>query len=222
MTQVTVREDVKLVTPSTSANEVRVSENVVIVTASAAQGPRGPAGNVEAALGNYFVEAGDGLSGGGSLAGNVAISVDSSVVRTSGNQTISTVLYLDEANSRVGINQSDPKVDLQVGEVGLGTYTLNTSTAAPNQIADQWNASEFRSAKYQVQVYSASAGEYEISEIFIVHNDVDVFVTEYAIVNQGTRLANFSASIFNGVVRFLCSPQYAVNTIKVFRTVIST
>lgn len=202
-------------------NKVEVLENSVRVTSPAAQGPRGPEGNVSAALGNVFVNAGDGLSGGGSLASNVVVEVDSSVVRNTGNQTISSVLYLDEANSRVGVNQSDPKIDLQIGEVGMGTYTLVTSSASPNQIADQWSASSFRSAKYQVQVYSASAGEYEISEIFIVHNDVDVFTTEYAIVNQGTRLASFSASIFGGTVRLLCSPTYAINTIKVFRTVLT-
>lgn len=213
MTQVSITE---------TRNRVRVEEDVVVVTSPAVQGPRGPAGNVEGVLSGYSITAGDGLSGGGSLDSNVTVEVDSTVVRTTGNQTISSVLYLDEANSRVGINSSDPKIDLQIGEVGLGTYTLTTSTTLPNQIADQWSASDFRSAKYQVQVYSVSAGEYEVSEIFLVHNDANVFITEYAIVNQGTRLATFNASIFSGTVRLLCSPTYAVNTIKVFRTVLNT
>ena len=221
MTQVRVEEQRNVVRVDSSETLVTVSQNVLLVTASAAQGPRGPVGNVSAALDQISVYTGDGLTGGGALSSNVTVQVDSSVVRTTGNQTISSVLYLDEANSRVGINTSDPKIDLQVGEVGLGSYVLNTSSASPNQIADQWSASSFRSAKYQVQVYSASAGEYEISEIFIVHNDVDVFTTEYAIVNQGTRLASFSASIFGGTVRLLCSPTYAINTIKVFRTVLT-
>lgn len=209
------------VTVSETRNLVRVQEGVVRVSALAAQGPRGPAGNAEAVLSNAAVQAGDGLSGGGTLDSNVTLSVDETVVRTSGAQTVGGIVYIDEANSRVGINTTDPKIDLQIGEVGLGTYTLTTSSSIPNQIADQWSASDFRSAKYQVQVYSASVGEYEISEIFLVHNDTEVFLTEYAMVNQGTRLATFSASIFGGSVRLLCSPQYAVNTIKVFRTVLS-
>lgn len=221
MTIVRVEQQPRLVNIDTNATEVTVSQNVLIVTATAAQGPRGPEGNVSAALDQISVNAGDGLSGGGALSSNVTVEVDSTVVRTAGNQTISSVLYLDEANSRVGINSSDPKIDLQIGEVGLGTYTLTTSTATPNQIADQWNAADFRSAKYQVQVYSVSAGEYEISEIFLVHDDVNVYVTEYAMINQGTRLATFSASIFAGTVRLLCSPTYSINTIKVFRTVLN-
>ena len=210
------------VTVNETRNLVRVEEDVVYVSTIAAQGPRGPEGNVSAALDQISVNSGDGIQGGGVLSSNVTISVDSSVVRSSGSQTVGSIVYIDEANSRVGINTVDPKVDLQIGDVGLGTYTLTTSSSAPNQIADQWNASDFRSAKYQVQVYSASAGEYEISEIFLVHNDSEVFTTEYAMVNQGTRLATFSASIFNGFVRLLCSPTYSINTIRVFRTVLST
>lgn len=213
MTKVTVQE---------TRNLVQVQQGVVHVSAIAAQGPRGPAGNVEGVLSNVSVQTGDGLSGGGTLSSNVTLSVDETVVRTSGAQTVGGIVYIDEANSRVGINTTDPKIDLQIGQVGLGTYMLTTSSNIPNQIADQWSASDFRSAKYQVQVYSESQDEYEISEIFLVHNDTEVFLTEYAMVNQGTRLATFSASIFSGTVRLLCSPQYAINTIKVFRTVLST
>jgi hypothetical protein len=222
MTTVRVEQQPKLVTLTPSSSTVKVSQNVLLVTASAAQGPRGPEGNVSAALDQVSVNTGDGLSGGGALSSNVTVEVDNTVVRTTGNQQVGGIVYIDSANSRVGINTLDPKVDLQIGDVGLGTYTLTTTSTTPNQIADQWSATAFRSAKYQVQVYSTSQGEYEISEIFLVHNDNEVFVTEYAIVNQGTRLATFSASIFNGTVRLLCSPQYAINTIRVFRTVLST
>lgn len=222
MTTVRVEQQPKLVTLTPSSSTVKVSQNVLLVTASAAQGPRGPEGNVSAALDQVNVNTGDGLSGGGALSSNVTVEVDNTVVRTSGAQTVGDIVYIDSANSRVGINTADPKVDLQIGDVGLGTYTLTTTSATPNQIADQWSASAFRSAKYQVQVYSTSQGEYEISEIFLVHNDSEVFVTEYAMINQGTRLATFSASIFNGTVRLLCSPTYSINTIRVFRTVLNT
>ena len=222
MTQVSVESVRNVVEVQTGATTVDVTQNTIIVTAGAQQGPRGPAGNVEGAISGYTVTAGDGLSGGGSITSNVTIDVDSSVVRSTGQQTVGSILYVDEANSRVGINQSDPKIALHIGAVGLGTYSLTTSSTIPNQIADQWSASDFRSAKYQVQVYSNSSNEYEISEIFIVHDDSNVFLTEYAIVNQGTRLAQFDASIFSGTVRLLCSPTYAINDIKVFRTVINT
>jgi hypothetical protein len=219
------------VTVFVNQNAVTTLPDRLIINAPAVVGPRGPRGEDgigSDALGNVYVEAGDGLSGGGNLASNVSIAVNSTVVRTSGNQQIGgnkrfgdAVLYIDAANSKVGINQSNPRIDLQIGEVGLGTYTVTTSTSIPNQIIDSWSASDFRSAKYQVQIYSASVNEYEISEIFLVHDDSNIYATEYAVINQGTRLMEFSASIFNSTVRLLGSPTYAVNTVKVFRTVLS-
>ena len=98
---------------------------------------------------------------------------------------------------------------------------MTTSSSIPNQIMDSWSSTDFRSAKYQVQVYSSSVGEYEISEIFLLHDDSDVYFTEYAVINQGTRLMEFSGSIFNNTIRLLGSPTYAINEVKVFRTVLS-
>jgi hypothetical protein len=212
-----------------SENRVVVTEGVVVVSAIAAQGPRGPAGDSAAGqLSNTSVFAGDGLSGGGTLASNVSIAVDNTVVRTAGdqaivgNKTFGSVLYIDSANSRVGINTADPRIDLQIGDVGLGTYVAYTSTTFPNQIVDSWSAADFRSAKYQVQIYSNTVNQYEVSEIFLLHNNAAVFATEYAIINEGERLMTFSASINNSTIRLLATPKYAINEVKVFRTVLST
>ena len=229
MTSITVNPTIYTVEINTkNPTSVSVVENNLAVTAVAEQGPRGPAGPSSAdELSNTFILAGDGVSGGGALSSNVTVAVDSTVVRTSGDQTIlgnktfDSVLYVDSANSRVGINTADPRIDLQIGEVGLGTYIAYTSTTFPNQIVDSWSADDFRSAKYQVQIYSNSVNQYEISEIFLMHNDTDVFVTEYAIINEGERLMIFDASINNSTVRLLATPTYAVNEVKVFRTVIS-
>lgn len=217
------------VTVFLNQNSVTTLPGALVVNAPGVVGPRGPRGESgNTVLGGTYVIAGDGLTGGGNLASNVTVAVDNTVVRTSGDQQIGgnkrfgdAVLYIDSANSKVGINQSNPKIDLQIGEVGLGTYTVTTSTAIPNQIMDSWSRLDFRSAKYQVQVHSVSVNEYEISEIFLVHDDSNIYITEYAVINQGTRLMEFSASIFGNTVRLLGSPTYAVNTVKVFRTVLS-
>jgi hypothetical protein len=210
-------------------NRVVVTEGVVVVTSPAVQGPRGPTGPSSAGeLANTAIVAGDGISGGGTLASNVTVSVNSTVVRTSGdqaiagNKTFGSVLYIDSANSRVGINTADPRIDLQIGNVGLGTYVAYTTTTFPNQIVDSWSATDFRSAKYQVQIYSNTVNQYEISEIFLLHNDTNVYATEYAIINEGERLMTFSASINNSTIRLLATPKYAINEVKVFRTVLST
>lgn len=204
---------------------ITVERPQATVVAVAEQGPRGARG--ELAMANTWLLAGDGIEGGGQLDANVTVSVDASVVRTSGDQQIDgnkqfgSVLLIDSANSKVGINTLDPRIDLQIGSVGLGTYDSSTTSSFANQIVDEWSALDFRSAKYQVQIHAQDVDEFEISEIFLLHNGGEVYMTEYAIVNQGVRLAQFSATIFNNVVRLLCTPTHAVNDIKVFRTVIT-
>lgn len=191
---------------------VTLSVPRVTVIASGVSGPPGPPGrDADVQISNTFVLAGDGLSGGGSLSGNVTISVDSSVLR-------SGTITVDDANSRVGINELAPRVDLQIRDIGLGTYSANTTSTTPNQIIDSWSTSDFRSAKYHVQVYSPSEDSYSISELFLLHHAGEVYLTEYAIINTGNSLASFSASVFNGTVRLLCTPRNAINSIKVFRS----
>lgn len=205
--------------------QVVVERPQITVTAVAEQGPRGARG--ESPTANTWILPGDGIDGGGLLTSNVTVSVDATVVRTAGDQTINgnkqfgSVLLIDAANSKVGINTLDPRIDLQIGDVGLGTYTSTTSTSFANQIVDQWSALDFRSAKYQIQIHAQDVDQFEISEVFLMHNGGEVYMTEYAIVNQGVRLAQFSASAFNNTVRLLCTPTYAVNDIRVFRTVIT-
>lgn len=192
---------------------VVVERPQIVVTAVAEQGPRGPAG--QDAASNSFVIAGDGLTGGGSISSNVTVAVDSTVARANG------VLWIDYANARVGINQTDPKIDLHIGFAGLGSYSANLTTGLSNQIVDQWSALDFRSAKYQIQLYAPGPNEYEVSEILLVHAGGEVYTTEYAIINQGVRLAQYSASIYNDTVRLLCSPTYGTSQVRVFRTVIA-
>jgi hypothetical protein len=198
---------------TTQPSSVFVNRPQAVVTAVAEQGPRGPRG--ADAVANSFVIAGDGLDGGGPLSSNVTVSVDASVVRANG------VLWLDYANARVGINQSDPKIDLHIGVAGLGSYSSILDSDLPNQIVDTWSALDFRSAKYQIQLYAPAVDEFEISEIFMLHNGGEVYLTEYAVINQGIRLAQYSASIYDNTVRLLCSPTYGVSSVKVFRTVMA-
>jgi hypothetical protein len=193
-------------------NIVSVYADRIVVTSPAVMGPPGPPGrDGDAQTSNTFIIAGDGLSGGGSIGSNVTISVDDSVLR-------SGTITVDDANSRVGINSLAPRVDLQIRDIGLGTYSANTSSMTPNQIIDSWSTSDFRSAKYHIQIYSPSEDSYSISELFLLHHAGEVYITEYAIVNTGNYLASYSASIFNGTVRLLCSPKNAINSIKVFRS----
>lgn len=89
---------------------------------------------------------------------------------------------------------------------------LTTSTTAANQVVTQTSISEYRSAKYTVQVTSGSS--YQSSEVLLVHDGTTAYITEYAVITTGSSLATFSADVSGGNMRLLVTPTNAVSTIR--------
>ena len=73
-----------------------------------------------------------------------------------------------------------------------------------------------RSAKYIVQVTSGS--EYQTSEITLVHDGINAYVTEYGLVCTGETLMSYDSDINNGFARLLMNPIYNINNINVYKT----
>jgi hypothetical protein len=91
--------------------------------------------------------------------------------------------------------------------------TLVTSATTANQVALLIDASSFRTAKMVVQVTSGS--NYHSQEILMVHDDSQVYMTEYAMVNTGAIGSTFDGDISGGNMRFLVTPTNAVTTYKI-------
>jgi hypothetical protein len=91
--------------------------------------------------------------------------------------------------------------------------TLTTSNTNTNQVALSIDASSFRTAKMFVQVTSGS--NYHSQEILMVHDDSQVYMTEYAMVNTGAIGSTFDGDISGGNMRFLVTPTNAVTTYKI-------
>jgi predicted lipid-binding transport protein (Tim44 family) len=127
-------------------------------------------------------------------------------------------LYVDSTNNYVGIQTVTPGAALQVKEAGIHTATLTTTATTADQVVDSWAAATFRTAKYVVQIHDTGSNEYHASEILLIHDGLDVYLTEYAIVFTDASLASFSADISGGNVRLLVTPTNADNDITVVRT----
>ena len=91
--------------------------------------------------------------------------------------------------------------------------TLITSNTNTNQVAMSIDASSFRTAKMFVQVTSGS--NYHSQEILMVHDNSQVYMTEYAMVNTGAIGSTFDGDISGGNMRFLVTPTNAVTTYKI-------
>ena len=91
--------------------------------------------------------------------------------------------------------------------------TLTTSTTTVDQVAMSLSATVYRTLKLNVQMTSSTS--YHSQEILMVHDGTLVYMTEYAIVNNGSILSTFDADISGGNIRLLVSPTNAVTTYKI-------
>lgn len=102
---------------------------------------------------------------------------------------------------------------------GVRSVTLTTSTTTADQVLDSISASTYRSVKYQIQVTSST--NYHVTEVIVVHDGTDTYVTEYGTVTTAGTLATFTADVSGGNLRLLTTPTNAVTTYKVIATAIN-
>jgi hypothetical protein len=102
--------------------------------------------------------------------------------------------------------------------ITLTGNTIVTSSASANQVLDSVSSSSFRTIKYLVQVTNST--DYQSSEILLVHNGTNSYITEYGLVTTNGVLANYDSNIIGGNIQLLVSPTNATNTIKIFKTLI--
>jgi len=100
---------------------------------------------------------------------------------------------------------------------GIGaTYsaTLTTSTTGAGQIVDASLAiASYRSVKYQISITSGSA--YEYTEVVLLQDGTNVYMTENGTLLSGSSLATFTAAISGGNLQLLTTPANAVTVYKV-------
>ena len=94
---------------------------------------------------------------------------------------------------------------------------LTTSTTNPDQLVDSFNTTQFRSAKYFVQIQSGI--HTHVSELLVSNNGLDPPpFTQYANIKSDGDLASLRFELNGSNIRLLASPTNAITKIKVFRT----
>ena len=107
---------------------------------------------------------------------------------------------------KVGISQSAPAARFQVEEYGIDT--TETSTSATTQVAiHTFTATDFRSARFTIQVTNSTDSTYHTSEILLVHDGTTAYITEFGEIHTGTaEEATFDADISAGLCRLRATP----------------
>ena len=107
---------------------------------------------------------------------------------------------------KVGLGTNDPKSEFQVYHAGIDTYAVNTSATSAAQV-DTFSTTEFRSARFIVQITNTTDSTYQVTEILLIHDGTTPSMTEYSTIFTGSaREASFDADIVGGNVRLLATP----------------
>ena len=106
---------------------------------------------------------------------------------------------------RIGLGDNDSSG----AQAGSTTFTqqqtllvADLDSAVAN--LDTWDVDDYRGAKYFVSINNTTTNEVSSTELLVVHNDTNAFITEYntIITNaESTPLATFTADISGGNVR---------------------
>ena len=109
--------------------------------------------------------------------------------------------------------------NLPLTQGAVSSATLTTTTTAANQVVDSNAINSVRTVKYLVQITSGSS--YQSSEILVIHDDSNAYVSEFGTVFSYVKLADFDADISSNNLRLLVTPVNAASVIKVIKTVVN-
>ena len=88
-----------------------------------------------------------------------------------------------------------------------------------SSVIDTFNTGSFRSAKYVLQVTSGS--NYQVSEMLVLHHDnLTASNTEYAQLNSGLNLLDFTTSVSGANVKLSAAGSFLSCSVRYDRTII--
>jgi hypothetical protein len=125
------------------------------------------------------------------LLGRAGLLADSSI---SSNNSVSFF--------RIGLGDDDSS-GTQAGS-GLAQTKVVADLDSAEATLDSWAAASYRGAKYFVSINNTTTNEVSSTEVMVVHDGSDAYVTEYNTLisnNDSTPLATFTADIDSGNVR---------------------
>jgi hypothetical protein len=118
--------------------------------------------------------------------------------------------------SGIGLSVSNANVtfSLQVNSLNVTTNTVTTSSSG-QVVLDKFPTTQLASAKYFIQANSTL--DYHTTEIILVQDGTNAYLTEYGSIQTGASLGSFSADISGGDARLLFNATNSINTIRSVR-----
>ena len=128
--------------------------------------------------------------------------------------TMTGALTINTSGIGLSVSNANVRFSLQVNSLNVTTNTVTTSSSG-QVVLDKFPIAQLASAKYFVQANSAS--DYQTTEIVLVQDATNVWLTEYGSIQTGPSLGTFTADISGGDVRLLFTAVNNINTIRSVR-----
>jgi len=128
--------------------------------------------------------------------------------------TMTGKLTINVASEGLEVGNANVTNTLTVEALKVTTNTVTTA-ASGQVVLDEFPTTLLASAKYFVQANSGST--YHTTEIILVHEGTNVWITEYGTIQTGASLGAFNADIDSGNVRLLFNATQSINTIRAVR-----
>lgn len=131
-----------------------------------------------------------------------------------------------DSSGNVGIGTTSPTYKLDVvgdvransfisGNSSIFTNTVITATTT-DQIVDSFTTSTWRSAQYNITMTSGT--DYHTTQISLIHDGTNAYITEYGTLSTANNLGTFSATVSGSTVRLNVVPTFANTSINMLRT----
>jgi hypothetical protein len=98
----------------------------------------------------------------------------------------------------------------------LYSDSVSLTTTSSNQVIDTFSSSEYNTAKYLIQ--SKHNTQVHSSEVLIIHNGVDVNISEYGVIYTDVILHTISASLSAGNIQVTVTPVNTNTSFSFIRT----
>ena len=106
---------------------------------------------------------------------------------------------------------------LDFSNIGKTSSSISTSISLDAKVLVSLSTDTYRSANYQIQAEQGS--NFNITTINVVHNQSNVYLSEYGTINEPTGIATFNVDINAGNLRLI---GYASSTTSTTYRVIFT
>ena len=137
---------------------------------------------------------------------NLAVGANNSLVVTNGTGTLTVDTVQDIRTTASPTFNNIISTSQTVGNTFI-TDTTITQSQPIKYIADSFNASTYSTTKYLIQVKHNSTNKYHCTEVLLIHDGSNVYLTEYAVLHTGGSLIeSIDATINGGLVELYITP----------------